>query len=118
MNFNNENSLTLSKQPDVTLAVKTYFHFNALMALITDHSDFYSVSCEEHHINMIKGKVENIKDKIDGNELDLSLSNLTEVPVKELVSVASDYSLYNYHVYVVLFTLKKMYSFSLSLGKV
>lgn len=35
---------------------------------------------------MIKGKVENIKDKIDGNELDLSLSNLTEVPVKELVS--------------------------------
>lgn len=46
---------------------------------------------------MIKGKVENIKDKIDGNELDLSLSDLTEVPVKELVSVASDYSLYNYH---------------------
>jgi len=41
---------------------------------------------EEQHINMIKGKVENIKDKIDGNELDLSLSNLTEVPVKELVS--------------------------------
>lgn len=38
---------------------------------------------------MIKGKVENIKDKIDGNELDLSLSNLTEVPVKELVSVWS-----------------------------
>ncbi len=67
---------------------------------------------------MIKGKVENIKDKIDGNELDLSLSNRTEVPVKELVSVTSDYSLYNYHVYLVLFTLKKMYSFSLSLGKV
>ncbi|XP_077056663.1 leucine-rich repeat-containing protein 59 [Siphateles boraxobius] len=35
---------------------------------------------------MIKGKVENIKDKIDGNELDLSLSNLTEVPVKELAA--------------------------------
>lgn len=34
---------------------------------------------------MIKGKVENIKDNIDGNELDLSLSDLTEVPVKELV---------------------------------
>ncbi len=67
------------------------------MALIADHRYFYSVSCEEQHINMIKGKVENIKDKIDGNELDLSLSDLTEVPVKELVSVASDYSLYNYH---------------------
>lgn len=37
---------------------------------------------------MSKGKVENIKDKIDGNEVDLSLSDLTEVPVKELVSVA------------------------------
>ncbi|ROI81894.1 Leucine-rich repeat-containing protein 59 [Anabarilius grahami] len=36
---------------------------------------------------MIKGKVENIKDKIDGNELDLSLSNLTEVPVKELAAL-------------------------------
>lgn len=46
----------------------------------------YSLSSEEQHINMIKSKVENIKDKIDGNELDLSLSNLTEVPVKELVS--------------------------------
>ncbi|KAF4106434.1 leucine-rich repeat-containing protein 59 isoform X1 [Onychostoma macrolepis] len=46
----------------------------------------YSVSCEEQRINMIKGKVENIKDKIDGNELDLSLSNLTEVPVKELTA--------------------------------
>ncbi|NP_998097.1 leucine-rich repeat-containing protein 59 [Danio rerio] len=35
---------------------------------------------------MNKGKIENIKDKIDGNELDLSLSNLTEVPVKELAA--------------------------------
>ncbi|KAA0725051.1 E3 ubiquitin ligase RNF157 [Triplophysa tibetana] len=33
---------------------------------------------------MNKGKVENLRDKIDGNEVDLSLSNLTEVPVKEL----------------------------------
>ncbi|KAM8888741.1 leucine-rich repeat-containing protein 59 isoform 1-T2 [Synchiropus picturatus] len=30
------------------------------------------------------GKVLNLKDKIDGNEVDLSLCNLTEVPVKEL----------------------------------
>lgn len=37
---------------------------------------------------MNKGKVENLRDKIDGNEVDLSLSNLTEVPVKELVSLA------------------------------
>lgn len=68
------------------LAVKTCFHLNALESLIADHTYFYSVSSEEQHIIMIKGKVENIKDKIDGNELDLSLSNLTEVPVKELVS--------------------------------
>ncbi|XP_056628114.1 leucine-rich repeat-containing protein 59 [Triplophysa dalaica] len=35
---------------------------------------------------MNKGKVENLRDKIDGNEVDLSLSNLTEVPVKELAT--------------------------------
>lgn len=29
---------------------------------------------------------ENLKDKLEGNELDLGLSNLTTVPVKELVS--------------------------------
>lgn len=28
---------------------------------------------------------ENLKEKLDGNELDLSLNNLTTVPVKELV---------------------------------
>lgn len=28
---------------------------------------------------------ENLKEKLDGNELDLSLNNLTQVPVKELV---------------------------------
>lgn len=31
-------------------------------------------------------KVLNLKDKISGNEVDLSLCNLTEVPVRELVS--------------------------------
>ena len=31
-------------------------------------------------------KVLNLKDKISGNEVDLSLCNLSEVPVKELVS--------------------------------
>lgn len=30
----------------------------------------------------------NLRDKLDGNELDLSLSDLNEVPVKELVSTA------------------------------
>lgn len=35
--------------------------------------------------NMSKGKV-NLKDKINGNEMDLSLCNLTEVPVKELAA--------------------------------
>lgn len=35
---------------------------------------------------MSKAKGESLRDKVDGNELDLSLSNLTEVPVKELVS--------------------------------
>lgn len=30
----------------------------------------------------------NLRDKLDGNELDLSLSDLNEVPVKELVSIA------------------------------
>jgi len=35
---------------------------------------------------MSKGsKVLNLKDKINGNEMDLSLCNLSEVPVKELV---------------------------------
>lgn len=33
--------------------------------------------------NMAK---ENLKDKLDGNELDLSLSSLEAVPVKEIVS--------------------------------
>ena len=35
---------------------------------------------------MSKSKLINLKDKINGNEMDLSLCNLTEVPVKELVS--------------------------------
>lgn len=30
----------------------------------------------------------NLREKLDGNELDLSLSDLNEVPVKELVSIA------------------------------
>ena len=30
---------------------------------------------------------ESLKDKLDGNELDLGLSNLTTVPVKDLVSI-------------------------------
>ncbi|XP_041076667.1 leucine-rich repeat-containing protein 59 [Polyodon spathula] len=33
------------------------------------------------------GKAVNLKDKLDGNELDLSLCNLTEVPVKELATL-------------------------------
>ncbi|MEQ2197951.1 Leucine-rich repeat-containing protein 59, partial [Xenoophorus captivus] len=33
---------------------------------------------------MSKTKVLNLKDKISGNEADLSLSNLSEVPVREL----------------------------------
>ena len=36
------------------------------------------------NINMTK---ESLREKLDGNELDLSLSNLTKVPVKELVRV-------------------------------
>lgn len=35
---------------------------------------------------MNKAKVESLREKVEGNELDLSLSNLTDVPVKELVS--------------------------------
>ena len=31
---------------------------------------------------------ESIKDKLDGNELDLSLNDLSTVPVKDLVSVS------------------------------
>ncbi|CAB1312962.1 unnamed protein product [Coregonus sp. 'balchen'] len=38
---------------------------------------------------MSKNKVLNLKDKIDGNEMDLSLCNLTEVPVKELLEFCS-----------------------------
>lgn len=34
-------------------------------------------------------KVLNLKDKISGNEVDLSLCNLTEVPVRELVSYSA-----------------------------
>lgn len=33
------------------------------------------------------GKGLSLKDKLDGNELDLSLCDLNEVPVRELVSV-------------------------------
>ena len=31
-------------------------------------------------------KKDSLRDHLDGNELDLSLSNLTKVPVKDLVS--------------------------------
>ncbi|CAL1599582.1 unnamed protein product [Knipowitschia caucasica] len=37
---------------------------------------------------MSKNKLLNIKDKIEGNEADLSLWNLTEVPVRELAAVS------------------------------
>ncbi|XP_055005987.1 leucine-rich repeat-containing protein 59 isoform X1 [Boleophthalmus pectinirostris] len=37
---------------------------------------------------MSKNKLLNIKDKIEGNEVDLSLCNLTEVPVRELAAVS------------------------------
>lgn len=33
------------------------------------------------------GKGQSLKDKLDGNELDLSLCDLNEVPVRELVRV-------------------------------
>ncbi|XP_066521560.1 leucine-rich repeat-containing protein 59 [Hoplias malabaricus] len=36
---------------------------------------------------MSKAKVENLRDKVEGNELDLSLSNLTDVPIKELAAL-------------------------------
>ncbi|XP_017558170.1 leucine-rich repeat-containing protein 59 [Pygocentrus nattereri] len=36
---------------------------------------------------MNKAKTENLREKVEGNELDLSLSNLTEVPVKELAAL-------------------------------
>lgn len=36
---------------------------------------------------MNKAKVESLRDKVEGNELDLSLCNLTDVPVKELAAV-------------------------------
>lgn len=32
------------------------------------------------------GKAGNLRDKLDGNELDLSLSDLSEIPVRDLVS--------------------------------
>ncbi len=38
-----------------------------------------------------KSKSVSVKDKLDGNEIDLSLSELTEVPVKELVFVVSPF---------------------------
>lgn len=37
-------------------------------------------------------KVLNLKDKISGNEVDLSLCNLTEVPVRELVSFSTSHT--------------------------
>lgn len=33
------------------------------------------------------GKTNNLRDKLDDNQLDLSLMQLTEVPVQEIVSV-------------------------------
>lgn len=47
----------------------------------------YKIMCilPQPKLRMSKNKVLNLKDKIDGNEMDLSLCNLTEVPVKELV---------------------------------
>lgn len=47
---------------------------------------FYSlrVTCKTNAFSLIMPK-ESLKDKLEGNELDLSLSNLEVVPVKELV---------------------------------
>ena len=36
----------------------------------------------------------NLKDKLDGNELDLSLSNLEVVPVKDIVSMMAKYDVF------------------------
>ncbi|KAJ8399795.1 hypothetical protein AAFF_G00409000 [Aldrovandia affinis] len=41
-------------------------------------------TCEKNRMN--KGKAVNLRDKISDNEMDLSLCNLTEVPVKELAA--------------------------------
>lgn len=82
VNFNNENSLILP----LPSSCQNLLPRECVGIDCWSYLYFYSLSSEEQHINMNKGKVENIKDKIDGNELDLSLSNLTEVPVKELVS--------------------------------
>ena len=35
------------------------------------------------------GKTNNLRDKLEDNQLDLSLSQLTEVPVQEIVSILS-----------------------------
>lgn len=60
---------------------------------------FWSISCRSQPerrgrsagVTMTKagGKGGNLRDKLDGNELDLSLSDLNEVPVKELVSAVA-----------------------------
>lgn len=38
-----------------------------------------------------KKKTVSVRDKLDGNEIDLSLLELTDVPVRELVSFESKY---------------------------
>ena len=55
---------------------------------------FFSPNVIATGTTMSKGKVLNLKDKINGNEMDLSLCNLSEVPVKELVSCLLEFVLY------------------------
>ncbi|XP_018090789.1 leucine-rich repeat-containing protein 59-like isoform X2 [Xenopus laevis] len=35
----------------------------------------------------VNGRSQNLREKLDGNELDLSLSDLSEVPVRDLVAI-------------------------------
>ena len=50
-----------------------------------DLPEIFSLSVFPNSYKMPK---ESIKDKLDGNELDLSLGDLSTVPVKDLVSVS------------------------------
>ena len=64
----------------------------------TGAESYERFSSEKNTINMPK---ESIKDKVDGNECDLSLNNLTVVPVKELVRVRSIIALPEDRLYVL-----------------
>lgn len=69
-------------------AVKNYRNWPLMSVFLCDSPCDVCLLSTDSRMSK-NSKVLNLKDKISGNEVDLSLCNLTEVPVRELVSYSA-----------------------------